>query len=297
MKYRRSLIALILLVSVSVVFTVQAEESPPRAEVKEVTEGVYSVFLMHYNSLVVVGTDGVAITDPAFTYRAKLLKREIEKITDKSIIQIILSHEHYDHVGGTEIFPDADIICHASCSDVFALDVLNKAPRRELTFYDEYKEIDLGNQIIELHYFGPSDGIANTVVYLPKQELVYTADLYDGPNTLLPGWIEMDDVNLLGVRRVMTKILEMNVRYALDAHSFSTDPMQLQRYAKFIEDVYDISLHWIQKTLASGGPEAVMRNSAEFSNSVDLPEYKDWNNYDSLNVYVERMIASINHGG
>ena len=73
--------------------------------VKQLADDVYMMSESHYTSLVVVGEDGVLITDPAFTPRAQSLKNAIAGITDKPVTRIVLSHEHYDHVGGTEVFP------------------------------------------------------------------------------------------------------------------------------------------------------------------------------------------------
>ena len=292
------LLKVILMVGMTTNFcTVHAAEGQPKAEVTKVAEGVYGVFLMHYNSLVVVGKDGVAITDPANAYRASLLKKEVSKITNKPVTHVILTHEHYDHVGGTEVFQGAEIYCQVLCSNVLELDVRGVSPVSKVLTFDTYQKIDLGGQLIELHYFGVSDGIANSVVYLPKHKVVFTADLYDGVNALLPSFVAMDSVNLLGVRKVMKQLLAMDVDYALDAHSSSTDPDQLRRYDAFVEDVYQVTNDWIVSTLKNEGVPALMRGSKGFSESVELPQYKDWQNYDALHVYVHRMILAIFHGG
>jgi len=303
MKKHCFLNGLLLLTFVSFVNMLQAQETPAntqqsQVEVTKVAEGVYGIFSTAYNSLVVIGTDRVAITDPAFPNRARVLKHEIAKLTDKPITDIILSHEHYDHIGGTQVFPDADIHCHALCVDIFTLDTINMVPKKELQTYDKHKTIDLGQQIIELNHYGPSDGVANTVIYLPKQKILYTADIYAGSKYLVPGFIPLDDQNLLGVRSVLKKLLELDVEYAMDAHSPLTDPTELKRYAAFIEDVYMISEDWIEKTMPRDTTVMEFLTKVDaFSRSVDLPQYKDWENYDSLHKYVVRMISSIMHGG
>jgi len=277
---------------------VQAQESMPQAEVVKISDDVYSIFLMGYNSLVIIGNDEVAITDTANTFRANLLKGEITRITDKPVKHVILSHEHYDHIGGTEVFSDAEIYCHALCKDVMELDVLNHAPdSRKLITFDTYKELKIGQQVIELHYYGPSDGVANTIIYLPNVKLSYLADVYDGVNMLLPEYLPMDDVNLLGVRKVMHKLVAMDIDYALDAHSSATDPAQITNYANLMDDIYTVTLEWIEKTLKNEDSFAVLKNTDSFSRSVDLPTYKNWENYASLHMYVKRMVASILHGG
>ena len=75
--------------------------------VKQLADDVYMMSESYYAHLVVVGEDGVLITDPGFTPLALSLKNAIAGITDKPVTRIVLSHEHYDHVGGTEVFPEA----------------------------------------------------------------------------------------------------------------------------------------------------------------------------------------------
>ena len=89
---------------------------------KQLADNVYMMSEGHYVSLVVVGEDGVLITDPSFTPRTASMKKAIAEITDKPVTGIVLSHEHYDHVGGTEVFPGAQAICHVTCESVFALE-------------------------------------------------------------------------------------------------------------------------------------------------------------------------------
>ena len=99
----------------------------------------YSVFFLFYNSIVVIGDDGVLITDPANDYRAGVLKDEIAKLTDRPVSRIVLTHEHFDHTGGTEVFPEAQIIAQENVEAVFAFDPLGAAPDKvDVTFAKEH---------------------------------------------------------------------------------------------------------------------------------------------------------------
>ena len=118
---------------------------PAAPTVKRLTDNVYMMSEFHYTSLV-VGEDGVLITDPAFPGRAQSLKRAIADITDKPVTRIVLSHEHYDHVGGTGVFPEAQVICRAACQAVFDLDVGGMAPEKvDVTFTDSLR-VDTGHR-------------------------------------------------------------------------------------------------------------------------------------------------------
>ena len=64
MKATLKLIGSILLLALPL--SVLAQPAPPPTEVDKLGDHVYRVFLGAYNSLVVVGDDGVLITDPGF---------------------------------------------------------------------------------------------------------------------------------------------------------------------------------------------------------------------------------------
>lgn len=89
-------------------------------------DGVYHCLDFFTGSLVVIGDDGVLITDPGSNGRAQPLQAEI---TNAPVTPIVLSHEHYDHVGAAGIFPNAAVICHRNCQPHFALDILRRRPR------------------------------------------------------------------------------------------------------------------------------------------------------------------------
>ena len=143
-----------------------ADEAPLR----QLTEQVWQYSEAGYTSLVAVTGAGVLITDPANAFRATNMKAAISTLTEQPVKYIVLSHEHYDHVGGVEVFDQAQVICHDNCADIFALDVMNMAPKKVDVTYKDFKSLTIGNLVVELHGFGPGDGVATTVVYLPQEQ-------------------------------------------------------------------------------------------------------------------------------
>lgn len=98
--------------------------------------------------------------------------------THQPVTTVVLSHEHYDYVGGTEVFPDADVVCHRSCQAVFALDVPGTAPDKVDVAFGDFLSLDVGGKTVHLHNYGPADGFASTVVFLPAERIAFTADVY-----------------------------------------------------------------------------------------------------------------------
>jgi len=170
-----------------------AQDAP---QVTKLTNHVYSVFWGFYNGLVVIGRDGVLVTDPANDNRAAVLKAEIEKLTDLPVTHVVLTHEHFDHIGGTGTFPDAVIVAQDNIHAVLPLDPLDLGPDKIDVTFDERHVIDMGTTKVELRFFGAADGVAATVVYLPQDGIAFAADIYEKGRLTPASFLE--DTNMLG---------------------------------------------------------------------------------------------------
>jgi len=262
--------------------------------VQKLAENVYSIFSVFYASIVVIGTDGVLITDPANAFRAGILKTEIAKLTDKPVTQIVLLHEHFDHAGGTEVFDGAEIVAQENVNAVFQFDPLGLTPDKiDVTFSTDHT-IDMGTAKVELKHIGAGDGVATTILYLPEEDVVATADLYD-EGQLTPGAF-LDDKNMLGARAILNEITGWELKHAVTSHSPGTNPEALRANAKYYNDLFDSVFPTIQET-AKTNPAGLFELPASLSQSVKLPDYESWANYDQLPHHVRRMVLAIIHGG
>ncbi len=260
-------------------------------------DGVYHYFSDFYGSLVVVGDEGVLVVDPAWRHRAQQIKEAIAQVTDQPVTHVVLSHEHYDHVGGSEVFENAEIVCHVTCEGIFALDVLGSVPKTVTTSFAKELAIDLGGKIVELKHLGVGDGVATTVIYVPDDQVVATADLY-GPQSFTDGmWLE--DKNYLGTRKILNEISDWPLKHAISGHAESTDPAALRENAAYLNDLYDAVRAELDQAMAAGGPGAAFELlGGPLSTSVKLPQYESWSGYEQhLPKHVWRMGMSIMHGG
>ena len=295
---KQLLLIMSFFLSLSLHATAQADDKPPEVSspvVNKLDDGVYSIFFMFVNSLVVIGDNDVLVTDTSFTPRAEILKQEISKLTEKPVSKIVMSHEHYDHVGGTEVFEGAEVICHVNCAKIFQLDVFGITPKTIHQTFNDTLSIDLGGKTVELYHWGPGDGVATTVVYLPQEKVVATADLYE-PQELTNGMF-LDDVNMLGVRRILNNIAQLEVSHAVNAHSIDTDPRDLKENIEYINDLYEAVYTELNKIMQTQGMVGAYGAVGTLPGQIELPGYSGWKNYDHLHHHARRMMYALFHGG
>ena len=271
----------------------QAPQIPPPT-MTMLAEGVYHYFGFFSSSLVVISDGQVLTTDPSNPSRAQSLQAEIAKLTDTPVTTIVLTHEHYDHVGGTGVFPDASVVCHRNCQPAFDLAPLGDVPTVDETF-DDFMEIRVGDKVVELHYLGPGDGEATTIIYMPNEQIVVTSDMYEPRALTHKNWV--DDKHFTGTRHILNIISQWDITHAINAHSPGTDPVDLMENVEYYNDLYDAVYEAMLDAVAEGGLFAVFGVYGSLPQTLELEKYQDWANYDtSFPRHVQRMFQSISHG-
>ncbi|MBU2709631.1 MBL fold metallo-hydrolase [Zooshikella harenae] len=266
------------------------------SEVIKLEKNIYAIEEDGFTSLVILSNNGVLITDPANTLRAEKLQKQIKTLTDQPVTKIVLSHEHYDHVGGTEIFSKAKVICHSSCEEVFQLDTRNITPKKVHITFDKKLSFKFGNTTINLHHFGPADGFSSTVIYLPENAIAFSADLY-ADRYLIPG-IWMDNDNYLGILNALKKMQSWQLKHAVNSHATTTSVKALNENTEFVTDLYNLVNTNINNTISTEGVGKAFDSINECSQALKLPKYKHWTNYNTeLPAHIRRMALSILHGG
>ncbi len=287
-----SILSAIVLVTAWVGMAVAQDQKNPMSKI---ADGVYHFWAMGYSSLVVTGQNGVLIVDPAFTHRANLLRAAVQKMTDKPVTKVVLSHEHYDHAGGTDVFPQAEVICQRACEAMFKLDVMGVAPKKVHQTFDDHLSIDLGSHNVDLYHFAPGDGRASTIIHLAKEKIVASADLYQSRTFTNSAF--QQNASFLGIRKILGKLVEMNPNYAISAHDPGNSVEALRENAQMFNDLYAAVRAELDKAIAAEGPAAVWGVLFKLPGQLHLDPYKSWKDYDKFfSSSVQRMILGIIHG-
>lgn len=145
----------------------------------------------------IVTDEGVVVIDPGAPRSATLARKAIRKITDQPIRYIIYTHHHMTQLRGATILMEDDTTIVAHENLILELDLKQRlddyydrlnniqfdmsaspsatVPYPDITYADQIS-LDLGETVVELrHVVGEADDY--TVVSLPHQKIVWTADL------------------------------------------------------------------------------------------------------------------------
>lgn len=187
MKTLKFLIITFLTISSFVIQAQDRETEPVRLE--KISDNLYQVFGGRgANGGMYIGDDKVLIIDSKMDRTSvEGIYKAVNEVTDKPITYLINTHSDGDHINGNQFFPEeVTIIAHENCRKEFL------GPQRdgsvskwlndemlpfvpEVTF-SEKMLLHLGNQTVELHYFGEGHTTGDLVVYFPSDKTAFIGD-------------------------------------------------------------------------------------------------------------------------
>ena len=250
-------------------FLVSSTAKAQEAEYKsvEVAEGVYSFGggPYAYYTMFVVSDEGVIVADPVNPELAQAMMAEIRATTTKPIRYVIYSHNHWDHISGGQVFKDAGatVISHLAAKEGIRPNPNVVMP--DQVWAGDRFDIELGNKTVQLHYFGANHGKGMTVMLLPEERVLFTADLVVPKRV---GFMFMPDFSPQNWLRTLKEMERLEFETALFAHDHAAGTKQdLVVQREFLEDLIEA----VGKALQDG--DMMLQ-------TLSLPKYKDWAHYD-----------------
>ena len=144
--------------------------------------GLYMVTDNAYQSMFLVYDRGVVVIDAPPAYSAHI-PQAISEVSDKPITDIVYSHSHIDHIGGTRALGgNPIIIAHEETLRLLKRAADPNRPLPGVTFSDKYT-LRAGNQVLELSYHGNAHEPGNIFIYAPAQRVLMVVDV------VFPGWM------------------------------------------------------------------------------------------------------------
>jgi glyoxylase-like metal-dependent hydrolase (beta-lactamase superfamily II) len=170
----------------------ESARGPPIPEegylVEEIRDNLYWVTDGTYDTMFLVTDEGVVAIDAPPSIGQNYLKA-IANVTDKPITHVIYSHAHLDHIGAAGMFPkNATYIAHQSTglelqrAMSLASNTSAIPPVPTITFPNNYT-LQVGNQSLNLDYYGDNHMPGNLFIYAPNQKTLMLVDV------VYPGWV------------------------------------------------------------------------------------------------------------
>jgi len=214
-----------------------------------------------HSGLVLITKEGAIVIDPALTQAAIWLNAEIKKQFNVPVKYVILTHAHYDHAGGSQIFQQqgAKVIIQKNGLEPIIGEKLPVAVPDIV--YDKEMSITLGGETVLIKHIAPSHSNSMSVVLFPKYKALQLTDV--GESRTMPyndfldfyydGWIEtlnwalLQDVDFIDVGHYTPASLD-DIRkerdYMVDLHRQVLELVregqswdQLYRNIKFSDEV------------------------------------------------------------
>src|SRR3984893_8358104 len=217
----------------------QAAAPPLRVAVEKLADGVWYMSTPNARGWAVEMRDHVVVVE-GITGEARSLAvmDEIAKlIPNKPIRYVINTHAHYDHAGGlrTYVARGVTVVTHEQNKPFFekvwarprtiAPDLLSQSPRPAVfeTVSDKKVMTD-GTRTIEIYFMkGPSHNVANLMVYMPKEGLLYWGDGYNPPAGNDPRDFARTPEQMIDLYQVITTN-NLDVKTIAPAHGSGAKP-------------------------------------------------------------------------
>jgi len=249
--------------------------------------------------LLIMGNKGIAVIDPLNQQAAMELNGFIAKNYKQSITHVVYTHSHWDRITGGGVFKQqgAKFIANKECR-LFLSGNKNPNIVEPDVYFDRTYVIELGNQTIELSYFGPSHGECLIAVQIQPANLLFIADLLNTKGPSFPNDPTLPylrPATLISVLSAMEKLAEAN-----EINSFIAG----QSSAKILGSIETISKQrefW--QLVQSTAEEAEKNGNVDLNNfiamdKIDLEPFQKFQNYnqEDLSNILRRYTSFLNMG-
>mgnify|MGYP002055104094 FL=1 len=219
------------------------------------------------NAGFIVGKDSVLVVDAHFNGKmASQIISAVRDVTNLPIEYLVNLNAFGDHVFGNYAFPKSTkIISHEKTLNFLKENSLEKRKKiisvtvegdmsifdgvedrlPEITFSDILR-IDMGNKVVELHFFGPGMSSSDTVLYLPDSKIAWTGNLVFGKGSI--PWARTEKISeyLETMKKFDSKI---SPNIIVSGHGKIADKSIIDKYISYLSNVISISEELTKKNI------------------------------------------------
>ena len=272
----------------------------------QLSDSTYTFIFPTYDDLgnagIVKTNEGVVVVDNDVRTVDQLFAT-LSQITDKPVRFVINSHHAFDHASANFVFAEQgvtiisskrcreEMIRHGESSfkrwsdrEAYIKKILEEKMATvalpHITF-DHELELNLGEETIQLFYYGHAHTPGDIVIYLPKDEILFGGDL------LWVGFFpNVREANVPNLINVVNRILKFPVKYYIPGHgSITSDRSEITRMRDFLEVLYKS----IDEMARDGKSLEEIRT---FENSL-AKKHSDWRGRRFLTTAVEVIYQSL----
>jgi len=155
-----------------------AQGQPPVSDIEQVSARIWKIYGAGGNTTVFVRNDGVALVDTKLANNGAAILAQVRKVTDKSVILIINTHSHGDHVGSnSEINAGGSIAVVAQANTSRRMAAMPGVGAAGSTFNDRLL-LGTGADRIELYWFGAGHTDGDAFVVFPAERVMASGDIF-----------------------------------------------------------------------------------------------------------------------
>ena len=258
--------------------------TPATFALEPVRDGLWRYTAGAYHGVLLVTSNGVAVTDPLSHEAATWLRGEIARRFDQPIRYVLYSHNHPDHAYGGEALdgPGVVYVAHALAARDWAR-TRARVRMPDITF-QEALTVTLDGHPIELRYHGPNNGVGSVSMRFVDQHSLFVVDW------IVVGRVPYRDLHgydLNGMIDSTREALALEFDTFVGGHADISDRAGVARYLAYLEALHGEVL----EGMLAGHDLATIQREADLSAFSDLASFDAWRNLNVQGAY-EQLRAS-----
>lgn len=189
--------------------------------IEQVSEHVYRWGSDNQFGAYILTDEGIIVVDGHYCGSPTMawLKGQLDERHDVPVKYVILSHDHPDHVCGSQVFDDtASAISHRRLLPHILFEQRPSAVP-EITF-DDVMDLHLGGVHVKLLYYGPTHSNNLIQVHIPEERVLIAIDSAKG-RSLFPDFRDMEVNNQIEVMKILASLPDVDI--VLPGHGPVTD--------------------------------------------------------------------------
>jgi glyoxylase-like metal-dependent hydrolase (beta-lactamase superfamily II) len=256
-----------------------------KLETRELAAGVYALMSntpFADNVGFVVGSKAVLVIDSHFNGElGRQIIDAVRRVSPLPIKYLVNTNAFGDHVFGNYVFPkETIIVAHQSTLDALKISsvegiiqTMSRTVAGDLSVFngvrlrvpdvgfENFWQVDLGDRVVQMHWFGPSMSPSDSVVYVPDANIAWTANMVFGKGTI--PWARSGDI--LAYQKTLNKFNDLiQPTIIVSGHGEIVSGEIVHTYLEYLTDIMAAA----ELAIAKG------KSMNEFSDAAKLrPKY------------------------